>query len=168
MVDIAEVTSTCKSEIFKSVLNDLVYSFRLSIKKLTSATLDIKLTKIRLKPICIEGAFIVGKIRNLVGGKIICVIDNNMVKFLNSNLTYAPETTTEIFAIDFFDCFISTSRHKWLNLNTDNIEMSTCCIGTFGYYINFDVRIFTTKGKPISSKFIISIDEIASMYFRDY
>lgn len=166
MVDLAELNMTCKSTIFKSVLNDLVYSFRMSIKKLTGAKTDIRLSKIRLEPISVNGLVVVGRIRSLVGGKISYAIDHKMINFLNAYTEFGSDITSEIFAVDLFDCFSSTSKHRWLDLSTDNIEVSTNWVDLSCYYIRFKTKIFTRDGEVIPSDLVISIDEIASMYFN--
>jgi len=166
MVGVAELNTPCKNVIFKSLLNDLRYSFRSSIKKLTGATTDVKLNKIRETPIHIDGNVIVGRIRNLIGGKIVCAIDKMLVDFLDneSDCKSLDYTSSEIFAIDFFDNFSSTSKSKYFNMNTENIEVHNGWRYDLSYYIRFDTKIFTLSGKVIPSNFIISIDEITLMY----
>jgi hypothetical protein len=163
-MDASEINASCKSTIFKSVLTDVIYSFRMSVKKLTGATADIKLNKIRVKPINIHGGtVVVGSIRNLVGGKIACVFDNPMVEFLHNETEYDSER----FALDFFDCFSTTSKNGMLELNTDSVEINESAWENSIYYIRFDTKLLTETGKIIPSKFVISVDEITSMYFRD-
>ena len=169
MVDLVQINSTCKSVIFKSVLTDLIYSFRTSVKKLTGSVADVKLDQIRPRPIQIDGKVVVGKIRNLVGGRITCAFDAAMVQFLNTESEYASDrySPVEMFAIDLFDCFSSTSKNGILELNTNSIELIDSLHTDSMYYIRFDTRIFTKDGRVIPSRFIVSVDEIASMYFRD-
>lgn len=154
---------------FKSVLTDIIYSFRMSMKKLTGSTADVKLNQIRIKqPIEVDGLVVVGNIRNLVGGKLSCAFDNNLVEFLNNESNYVSDrfSPTEMFAIDLFDCFTSTSKNGLLELNTNNIKTRSNIVDSI-YYIKFDTRILTNRGNIIPSKFVVSVDEIASMYFRD-
>lgn len=169
MVDLVQINTACKSMVFKSVLTDLIYSFRHSVKKLTGSIVDIKLDQIRTKPIPHSGTVVVTKIRNLVGGRIACVIDSVMAEFLNMAVEYDCDdyVPLEIFAIDLFDCFSSISKNKIIELSTDNIEISDAHYTDATYYIRFDVRIFTQDNRVIASRFIVSVDEIASMYFRD-
>ena len=57
-----------KSEIFKTLLMDLIYAYRSTLKKLMSLKTDIKLETIRTTPIPINGQTIVTcKIKNLLG-----------------------------------------------------------------------------------------------------
>ena len=170
MVDLVQINTTCKSMIFKSVLTDLIYSFRASVKKLTGSVADVKLDQIRPRPIRIDGKVVVGKIRNLVGGRITCAFDASMVEFLNTESEYTSDkySPVEMFAIDLFDCFSTTSKSGMLELNTNNVELSDTQYTDSLYYIRFDTRIFTKDGRVIPSRFIVSVDEITSMYFRDY
>ncbi len=168
VVDLVQLNTTCKSMIFKSVLTDLIYSFRTSIKKITGSVADVRLDQIRTKPIRIDGKVVIGRIRNLVGGRIACAFDSSLVEFLNTESEYVSDrySPVEMFAIDLFDCFSSTSKNGILELNTNNIEVGDVPTDSM-YYIRFDTRIFTKDGRVIPSRFIVSVDEIASMYFRD-
>lgn len=168
-MEVADINASCKSTIFKSVLSDLMYSFRVTVKKLTGAKADIKLGKIRVTPIKSDGAIVIGRIKNLVGGKLACAFDLPMVNFLNTDSEYAYEdfTVTEMFAIDFFDSFSSMSKNGVLQLNTTTVESSKSEWENSIYYIKFDTKLFTKGGKVIPSSFIIAVDEITSMYFKD-
>ncbi len=168
MGDSIQINRVCKSLVFKTVLTDLVYSFRSSIKKLTGGVADVKLEQIRPTPIYVRGKVAVGRVRNLIGGRIACAFDPSLVNFINSETEYysARYTPIELFATDMFDCFSSTSKSGMLVLNTSNLELLDESLND-SMYIRFDTRIFTKVGLVIPSRFIISVDEIASMYFKD-
>lgn len=166
---LSDINNTCKSSIFKSVLSDLIYSFRMSIKKMTGATADVRLDRIKVSPINTGGDVIVSKVKSLIGGKVACSFDKHMIDFLNihsdaGSNKYSSEVN---FAIDFFDNFSSISRNGILEMNTVDIETLKDWLYDSSYFIRFDTRIITKDGKTIPSKFVISIDEIASMYFKD-
>ena len=153
---------TCKSVLFKAILIDIMYSFRTSIKKLTMSNIDIKLGKIRFTPIESDGIKVVARIKNLVGGKITCLFDTNLIKFVKTHSTLSEPIET--LALDFFDTFSSMSKNGLIRLS-DNIETSDTWNDAV-YYISFDIKIFY-MGQVIPSKLIISIDEITAMYFKN-
>lgn len=155
-MEICELNASCKSKMFKSILVDTMYSFRTSIKKLTSANTDIRLGQIRFTPIECKGDKVEGRIKNLVGGKITCLISSNLIKFLETN-----ETSSIELVQDFFDVFSSVS-HSSIKFNEivsyiDRVDAM--------YYISFDIKVLSDNG-VISSKLVLCIDEITSLYFN--
>jgi len=165
LVNVADLNNICKSSIFKSVLKDLIYSFRMSIKKLTGITSDIKLDKIKISSFYNGNDVLVGKISNIIGGKIGCSIDNSLIIFLSEYTGFDKEYVPLIFVTDYFDCFSSTSCNSWLTLNTNEIKLIRRWDSETSYYISFSVKFLTGEKEVILSKFVIFIDEIASLYF---
>ncbi len=157
-MEMYNMNESCKSVVFKSILIDIMYSFRSSIKKMTSANTDIRLGRIRFSPIESKGVKVVGRIKNLVGGKITCLIDENLIKFLETK-----SEPLELFVLDFFDTFSSISKNGIIKLS-DQIELIESWVDGI-YYISFDIKIFDGS-EVIISNLVISIDEITSMYFR--
>lgn len=166
MVTVLELNSACRGSIFKSVLLDIIYSFRMSIRKLTGFNSDIKLDKISIKPMNTTYKAYTRKITNIIGGKIGCSIDSALINFLKDNTGFTKTTTPLIFVTDFFDCFECTSRHHWLTFESSNNLKEVEAYNKDGsYYIRFIVKIITENKEVILSKFIVIIDEIASLYF---
>ena len=157
-----------KSEIFKTLLMDLIYAYRSTLKKLLSLKTDIRLETIRTTPIPINGQTIVtSKIKNLIGGKIICVLDEKLVNFLKKELAKENYSKPiETFILDFFNNFSSISKNGMINIHDESVEIQSTLRESVVCYIRFDTKIFLTDGKAIQSNFIVALDEITSMYFN--
>ena len=161
-----DIKTVSKSVVFRSVLDDIIYSLGVSLKKTTDSNNEVRLSKIRMKPMKRDGVIVIGRIKNLIGGKVSCLLDNSLLGFLNDNIKYDVEglSPLHVFIMDFFDNFSSMSR-------TDLFQLHPCkfdCVEQFLpdslYYISFDIKIYS-GGKMISSKFIVSLDEITALYF---
>jgi len=168
-----DIKSVTRSLIFRSVLDDIIYLLGVSIKKTTGVKSRVRLNKIRMTPpysvddpMYSDSIIVVGHIQNLIGGKFSCLIDNNLLSFLDNNVHYDVEglTSLEVFLMDFFDCFSSMGKTDLFDMQLSNFDYTTYFPPDSAYYMSFDISILTRK-KMISSKFIVSVDEIISLYF---
>lgn len=175
-MDLAEINKSCKTQLFKDIISDFMYSFRTSVKNLTEAQLDITLNKIRLQPILLNepNLTIGGKIKNLVGGTITCSLETKFIDYLQNNILFddylEPEnygTTNNAVAVffmeNFFDNFSSISKNGVFDVgvkkNNTNLKWEDNL-----YYIQYDFKVM---GYPQTFKLNIAVDEMTSLYFRD-
>jgi len=155
--------SACKTQLFKDILSDIIYSFRQSVLTYTDGNIDIKLSKIRTQPIPYSSldTKIEGKIINLVGGRISYVIGSKFADFVNTHLVENTDTPIEFLMENVFDMFSNVSKNGVfeLCLTSDKFKWDKNT-----YYIQFDIKIFNNN-ETFQSKLIIAIDEMASIYF---
>ena len=155
--------SICKTQLFKDILSDIIYSFRQSVLTYTDGNIEIKLSKIRTQPIPYSSrdTKIEGKIINLIGGRISCVLGNKFVEFINKHLVENTDTPIEFLMENVFDIFSNVSKNEIFELclvsDEFNWDKNT-------YFIQYDIKIFINN-EAFQSKLIIAIDEMTSMYF---
>jgi hypothetical protein len=163
-VDTVQINNACKSQIFRSVITDVIASFRSCVKKFAWSVADVKLDRIKTVPMPLDGVVAVGNINNMVGGKIFFSFDHAMMNFIKTQ----GVSTDGIwdFSSDFFDCLTSISTNRIFQVSLHHVDTNqntTDCV----YHIRFMVKIFTPSGQTLCTTFVVSVDEIASMYFTD-
>ncbi len=165
-MQVADINRTCQTKLFKDVLEDMIYSFRQSIINLTDSNLDMQLTKIRTQPIPYSSSDtkIEGKITNLVGGKISCVVGNNFKEFVIENLSHESSQPFEFFMEDVFDIFSNVAKNGVLEIGlTENANRWDKNM----YFIQYSLKIILENGESLQSKLIVGVDEMTSLYFGD-
>jgi hypothetical protein len=172
-MQVSEMNASCKTQVFKDVVSDLMHSFRTSFKRLTESQIDMRLSRIRTLPIIADGYTMVeGRVKNLVGGRVTCALDRNLVEYLQQPVegvfkeTLDMDTIIEVFVDDLFDTFSSVSKNGMLQIGLNEVEMEYDWEKNT-YYIQYDLKFKDKYGKTINSKAVFGIDEITSMYFRD-
>ena len=172
-MQVSEMNASCKTQVFKDVVSDLMHSFRTSFKRLTESHIDMRLGRIRTLPIMTDGyTFVEGRVKNLVGGRVTCALDKNIVEFLQQPIegvfkeTLEMDTIIEIFVDDLFDTFSSVSKNGMLQIGLNEVDMNYDWNNNI-YYIQYDLKFKDKSGKVINSKAVFGIDEITSMYFKD-
>lgn len=176
-MDLDEINRSCKTQIFKDVISDVIHSFRTSVKNLTETKVDIILNKIRLAPIELDSdCFIIeGKIKNLVGGSITCALEQKFINFLNDYIDFdnnlepgnyglSGKEIAHFFVENFFDNFSSVSKNGLLNVYVNNQEYNNIKWESNLYYIQYGFKIV---GNPQRFKLTVAVDELTSLYFRD-
>jgi len=162
-MQLVDINITCKTQIFKDIVSDLMYSIRSTFRKFTENNLDIKLSRIRTTPIGIIDEFIVkaGRIKNLVGGKVACALENNFVEYLEAN----SDIDVATFVDDMFDNLSSVSKNGVLQISLD--EISEIKWDNNLYYIQYNIKFKNESGRDVSSRMIFAVDELTSIYFKD-
>jgi len=159
----------CHTELFKEILSDIMYSFRNAVIRLTDTNVDIKLTKIRTTPIIIDKNKthqLTGTIQDLVGGHIQCILDDTFVNFMIQHINHEieQEFIIDMFMEYVFDLFSHTAKNNKLQIELDN-NIDTEWNNNI-YYIQYNVKVIKDN-EIISTKLIIGVDELTSLYFEN-
>lgn len=169
-MNITDMNMSCKTQVFKDVVSDLMHSFRTSFKRLTETQLEMRLGKIKTIPIPSEGFVLVeGRVKNLVGGKVTCALEKEFVKKLTKPIreVFGDDVeSAEIFIEEFFDTFSSISKNGIFQIGLNEIDMVNQWENNL-YYIQYDLRFMNESGRMVNSKVVFGIDELTAMYFRD-
>jgi len=172
-MQVSEMNVSCKTKVFKDVVSDLMHAFRASFRRLTETNIDMSLGRIRTIPITADGyTLIEGRVKNLVGGKVTCALDRNIVEYLKKPAegifkeTLDLDTIIEIFVDDMFDNFTSTSKNGLIEIGLNEVDMKNEWTTNL-YYIQYNLKFKDKSGQIVNSKAVFGIDELMAMYFRD-
>lgn len=156
-MNVRELERICKGRLFKNMLSDIIYVYRDSVRMIAETDVDIRLGSISMRPYILMGQCLSGRVVNMIGGHIRYSYGDAFVRFLEGSEEYG---SIELFSIFLFDMF-STITGTGLDIRVKELDAADMM-----YHIRFDVRII--KGdEVISSKFVLSLDEITAMYFMD-
>jgi len=156
---VADLQTPCKTQVFKDLIRDMIFSIRQSAWKLANVNIDIKLSKIRLSPIILkDGKQINARVSNLIGGKISFLIDKKLIYFLKERIEF--DDPTKVFITDILDIF-SHSQNNLLKLDYSKSE--TVWDNNL-YYVKLNIRI-KIDSDIIDTSIIIAVDELTSLYF---
>lgn len=172
-MNISDVIIPCKTKVFKDVVSDLMYSFRASFKRLTEMNIDISLGRIRTTSISSNGCVLIeGRVINLVGGKVTCALDKNIIEYLQKPMKNFFKESLEyddiinMFVDDIFDNFSNISKNGIFKISLNENGLRNDWEKNI-YYIQYDLKLKTDINKTINSKVIFGIDELTALYFRD-
>lgn len=172
-MQVADINASCKTQVFKDVVSDLIHSFRASFKRLTETNLDMSLGRIRTIPMIVDEYVLVeGRVKNLVGGKVTCALENRLVEYIQQPVegvfseAISSDDIIGIFVDDMFDNFSSVSKNGVLEIGLNEVDMKYDW-GDNQYFIQYNLKFKDRSGMIVNSKAIFGIDEITSMYFRD-
>ena len=155
-----------KSVYFKGIIVDLIYSIRQSFKRHSKYNLDIKLHRIRFSPTYVKSNTVI-------------IIDNNISNLIGGHIYYMINSELEPY-LDSFDNFIIGLNDYLNNLTNNNLSMMIDFNNRMvvekddlkgsnwedcKYYIEFYLSIIEDSQKKHTSKFIVGIDKLVSIYF---
>jgi len=156
---VVDLRTPCKTQVFKNLIRDMIFSIRQSTWKLANVNIDIKLSKIRLTPITLtDSKQFNAKVSNLVGGGISFLIDQKIIDFLKEKIEF--DNSSKIFITDILDIF-SHSQNNLLKLDYSNNETAW---DNNLYYVKLNI-IIKMNSNVIDTSIIIAVDELTSLYF---
>lgn len=170
---VSEINNSCKTQVFKDIVGDLMYSFRKSFKRFTDTNIDIKLSRIKTVPINTDKFFLIdGRIKNLVGGKVTCALHSVLVRHLQTTTdlvfkqTLTDDEIVQTFVEDLFDNFSSVSKNGILQIGLNEIDHNNNWDNNL-YYVQYTIKFKKADGETVNSKAVFGIDELTSVYFKD-